>query len=138
MDTGDVECIARTPTHSPRESAANRRCETLPIPLRIATRLDREALAACPSGAAPYQRSRIGFELECRRRLMDALVVKQRIDVVQAAAEVAVECDCIVGNPIVEIAADGIDAIGEKPSMSIAPPCERSRIGEIDNAAFGR
>ena len=136
VDAADVRTVVRHAAHPPRKSAADRGGETFPVALRIAAPLDRIALAAGPAGAAPDHRHPI--RLEFRRRLVDALVVQQRVDVVQTAAGIAVERDGVVGNLLAEVALDHVDAVGEQLGVRIAPPHVGAGVREIDDAAFGQ
>ena len=121
----------------PHDKSAAQRCgEPFPVALRIAAPADRIALAAGPAGAAPHDRRPGAFRLEFLGRLEHALVVQQRIDVVQPASPIAVVRDGVVGHLFAEVALDYVDAGGEQRAMRIAPPRVRFRIGEVDDAAF--
>ena len=138
VEAADVGAVIRHSAHAPRETAADRCGKAFPVALRIAAPLDRIALAPDPAGAAPDHRRRIALALVFRRRLEHALVVEERIDVVQPAARVAVECDGVVGHLLAEIALDHVDAVGEERRVRIAPPHVGAGMREIDDAALGQ
>ena len=138
VEAADVGAVIRIAAHAPRQPAAYRRRESFPVALRIAAPAERITLAARPRRAAPDDRRAVVRRLEARRRLEHAAVVEQRIDVVQPRAAVAVERDGVVGHLLAEIALDDVDAVLEQRLVRVAPPGERIRIGEVDDAALGQ
>lgn len=83
-----------------------------------------------PTGASPYHR-RLGAV--ALGRFVLAAVVKQRIDVVQAPARVAVVRDAVVRYLLAEIRLHDVDARLEQRAVFVAPERERFRIREIDD-----
>ena len=69
-------------------------------------------------------------------RVEHALVVEQRINVVQPASPIAVVRDRVVGHLLAEVALDHVDAVGEQRAMRVAPPRVSLRMGEIEDSAF--
>ena len=111
------------------------------LPSRSAARRPtRSGSAGCRPSRRGRGRSarRRGSRAKSRGRLVHALAVEQRIDVVQAVAGVAVEGDRIVGHAFAAIGHHGVDAVGKELRVRIAPPRERVRIREIDEAVLLR
>src|SRR5437867_8737457 len=136
VEPANVAAVIGHTAHAIRQRTANAGGESFPIALRIDTPLDGIALAARPAGAAQHHRRAVFRASELFRRLVDAAVIEQRIDVVQATALIAVEGNRIVGHLLTEVAVDYVDANFEQGLVGIAPPCTRGRTGEVDDATF--